>query len=231
METQVTIVGAGPAGTLLALLLHRAGIESIVIERQSRHHVLSRIRAGVLERGTVDVLRGAGLTERLDREGHVHSSTGIAYGGEHVFFVDIGQHAGSHFVAYGQTMLQEDLYQAVDRNGLVIEFDVDDVSIHDITTSKPSVTYTQDGTSKRIDCRYVVGCDGFHGPSRATIPAGVLRTYEKTYPFGWLGILSETPPLDHLVYCSSERGFRTRLATQPDAQPLLPPVFARRHDR
>jgi p-hydroxybenzoate 3-monooxygenase len=207
MHTQVAIVGAGPAGTLLAHLLHRAGIESIVVERQSREHVLGRIRAGVLEWGTVEVLRSAGLGERMDREGHVHTETGIAYGGDHVFYFDIERYAGSRFVAYGQTNIQEDLYAAADAVGLPIEFEAADVAIHDVTSDRPAVTFERDGRSHRIECRYVVGCDGFHGPSKGAIPADVLRRYEKTYPFGWLGILSETPPLEHLVYCNSERGF------------------------
>ncbi|MEO6570999.1 MAG: 4-hydroxybenzoate 3-monooxygenase [Ilumatobacteraceae bacterium] len=207
MQTQVAIVGAGPAGTLLSLLLHQAGIESIVIERQSREHVLSRIRAGVLEWGTVELLRRAGLGERLDAEGHVHSGTGIAYGGEHLFFVDIEKYANSRFVSYGQTNVQEDLYTAADARGLHLEFEVTDVAIHDVTSDRPAVTFARHGRQHRIDCRQVVGCDGFHGPSKAAIPSTVLRQYEKAYPFGWLGILSETPPIEHLVYANSERGF------------------------
>ncbi len=207
METGVAIIGAGPAGTLLAHLLRRSGIDAIVIERQSRDHVLSRIRAGVLEWGTVEVLRSAGLGERMDAEGHVHSGTGVTYGGEHLFFIDIERHAGSHFMAYGQTRIQEDLYLAADDAGLQLEFEVDDVGLHDVETERPSVTYVQHGEPRRIDARFVVGCDGFHGPSKGAIPPHVLRTYEKAYPFGWLGVLSETPPLEHLVYCNSERGF------------------------
>ena len=207
MQTQVAIIGAGPAGSLLAHLLHQAGIESVVIERQSREHVLSRIRAGVLEWGTVEVLRAAGLGGRLDAEGHVHTETGIAYGGEHVFFFDIAKHVGSQFVSYGQTNIQEDLYAAADAADLRFEFEVDDVAIHDPTSDRPAVTFTRRGAPTRIDCRHVVGCDGFHGPSKDAIPTDVLRRYEKAYPFGWLGILSETPPLEHLVYANSERGF------------------------
>ena len=206
MDTQVTIIGAGPAGTLLALLLHRAGVESIVLERQSRDHVLSRIRAGVLEWGTVQVLRDAGLGERMDALGHVHTETGIAYDGR-LFYFDIEKYAGSRFVSYGQTNIQEDLYAAADAVGLRIEFEVDDVEIHDVTGDRPAVTYTRHGAPGRITSRQVVGCDGFHGPSKAAIPPGMLRRYEKAYPFGWLGIMSETPPLDHLVYASSDRGF------------------------
>jgi p-hydroxybenzoate 3-monooxygenase len=207
MDTQVAIIGAGPAGSLLAHLLHRAGIESIVVERQSRDYVLSRIRAGVLEWGTVEVLRAAGLGERMDAEGHVHSGTGLAYGGEHLFFIDIEKHANSRFVSYGQTQVQEDLYIAADAQGIQIEFEVSDVELHDVTGNRPAVTYTQHGERHRIDCQFIVGADGFHGPSKDAIPSSVLRRYEKSYPFGWLGILSETPPLEHLIYANSERGF------------------------
>lgn len=207
MRAQVAIIGAGPAGSLLALLLHRAGIESIVVERQSRDHVLGRIRAGVLEWGTVEVLRAAGLADRIDAEGHVHTETGIAYGGDRLFFVDIARHAGSRFVSYGQTNIQHDLYDAADAAGLRFEFEVADVHVHEPTSDRPSVTFTQHGERRRIECDHVVGCDGFHGPSKEAIPSDVLRRYEKSYPFGWLGILSETPPLDHLVYANSERGF------------------------
>ena len=205
IDTQVAIIGAGPAGSLLAHLLHQAGIESIVIERQTREHVLSRIRAGVLERGTVDVLRSAGLADRLDREGHEHTETGIAYGGTELFYFDIGLHANSSFTSYGQTRIQEDLYLAADAAGLQFEFEVSDVALLDVTSARPAVTFVQHGQEHRIDCRHIVGCDGFYGPSKEAIPD--LRTYEKTYPFGWLGILSETPPLEHLVYCNSPRGF------------------------
>ena len=207
MRTQVAIIGAGPAGSLLAVLLHRAGIDCVVLERQSREHVLTRIRAGVLERGTVEVLRGAGVADRLDAEGNVHTETGIAYGGDQLFYFDIAKHTGSNFVSYGQTNLQEDLYAAAGSAGIPFEFDVTDVAVHDVTTDRPSVTYRSDGALQHLECSQVVGCDGFHGPSKDAIPASVLQRYEKTYPFGWLGILSETPPLEHLVYANSPRGF------------------------
>jgi p-hydroxybenzoate 3-monooxygenase len=205
LTTQVAIVGAGPAGSLLSILLHHAGVESIVIERQSREHVLSRIRAGVLEWGSVELLREHGLGTRMDAEGKIHTETGIAYSGKHLFY--FGKLSNTRFMAYGQTMIQEDLYQAADAAGLQYLFEVDDVALHDVTSSRPSLTFVHDGTSKRIECEYLVGCDGFHGPAKTAIPASALTTYEKTYPFGWLGIMSETPPLEHLVYCNSTRGF------------------------
>jgi p-hydroxybenzoate 3-monooxygenase len=207
LTTQVAIVGAGPAGSLLSIMLHGAGIETVVIERQSREHVLSRIRAGVLEWGTVELLRANGLGARMDAEGHIHTETGIAYGGEHLFYFDIGRYAHTQFMSYGQTMIQEDLYNAADRLGLTFLFEVGDVALRDVTADRPSVVFAHDGQQKRIDCDFIVGCDGFHGPAKSAIPASVLRTFEKSYPFGWLGILSETPPLEHIVYCNSPRGF------------------------
>ncbi|MEY2959390.1 MAG: hypothetical protein RLZZ01_1958, partial [Actinomycetota bacterium] len=160
-----------------------------------------------LEQGSTDVLRAAGVGDRMDTDGHVHTRTGIAYGRSHLFYFDIGRHTGSRFVSYGQTNLQEDLYAAADAAGVAVEFGVDDVAVHDVTTRRPAVTYTLDGVTHRIDCAHVVGCDGFHGPAKAAIPERRLRRFEKTYPFGWLGIMSETPPLDDLVYANSERGF------------------------
>jgi p-hydroxybenzoate 3-monooxygenase len=203
----VAIIGAGPAGTLLSHLLHLAGIDSVVLERQSRSHVLSRIRAGVLEWGSVGVLRDAGVGARMDAEGQIHDGAGIAWAGRDYFFIDIKKHTGLQFMAYGQTLIQEDLYLAREAAGGQLHFEASDVRPHDVTTASPYVTYVLDGTPHRIDCDYVVGCDGYHGVSRTVIPADVIRTYEKDYPFGWLGVLSETPPLPDLVYCNHERGF------------------------
>jgi p-hydroxybenzoate 3-monooxygenase len=196
MRTQVGILGAGPAGLLLAEILHRHGVESVVVERHSRAHVLARIRAGVLEPTTVDVLRENGLAERLDRDGHVHDGVRIVWAGRDGFLIDIHKHCGKKFVAYGQTNLQEDLFAAADRRGARIITEAADVGL--------------DGTSivfktGRVDCDFIAGCDGFHGISRSAIPA--KREYEKVYPFGWLGILSETPPLREIAYCHSPRGF------------------------
>ncbi len=207
ISTSVAIIGAGPAGTLLSHALHRAGIESVVVERSSRAHVLERIRAGVLEWGTVEFLRDQGLGERMDAEGHVHDGTGIVWGGRSSYFIDIKKHVDSQFMAYGQTRIQEDLYAAADARDAAIHFEAADVELHDITSDRPSITFSANGQAERIEADYIVGCDGFHGAGRAAMPSDVLRTYEKSYPFGWLGILSETPPLDDILYCNHERGF------------------------
>ena len=226
MRTQVAIVGGGPAGTLLSLVLRRAGISSVVLERQSRDYVLGRIRAGVLEWGSVEFLRANEVGDRMDAEGHVHDGTRIAWAGRDSFYIDIKKHVGSQFMAYGQTEIQKDLYDAGDRIGTEIVFEASDVGIHDVTTDAPYVTYSANGDAMRVDCDYVAACDGYHGVGRPTIPADVLRTYEKVYPFGWLGILSETPPLPDLVYCNHPR-VRPCLDAQPDAQPLLRAVQPR----
>jgi len=207
IATNVAIIGAGPAGALLSHALDRAGISSVVVERASRAHVLGRIRAGVLEWGTVEFLRELGVSERMDAEGHAHDGTGLVWGGRDVLMIDMHKYAGSQIMSYGQTMLQEDLYLAADRRGGQIVFEAGDVELHDITSARPSVTFVVDGEEGRIEADYIVGCDGFHGPSRQAIPSGVLKTFEKEYPFGWLGILSETPPLDDLIYAHHERGF------------------------
>ncbi|MFN3218397.1 MAG: 4-hydroxybenzoate 3-monooxygenase [Acidimicrobiales bacterium] len=214
LRTQVAIIGAGPAGTLLAHILDRAGIESIVVERSSRSHVLGRIRAGVLEWGSVGVLRDAGLGARMDAEGHVHDGAALVWGGREPFFVDIHANVGSHFMSYGQTRIQEDLYEANDARGGHIVFDADDVEIHDVL-ARPWVSFSVGGAAERIDADFVIGCDGFHGAARRAIPAEVLRTFGKEYPFGWLGVMSETPPLRDLVYANHERGFA--LASQRNA--------------
>jgi p-hydroxybenzoate 3-monooxygenase len=203
MRTQVAIIGGGPAGMLLSALLHRQGIESVVLERQSREYVLSRIRAGVLEPTTVEVLRANGLAERMDREGHVHDGMKIVWAGRESYFIDIHKHVGKRFVAYGQTNLQEDLYAAADRRGAQVVFEAAQVQPAGFDTDTPWVTFSKD----RVDCDFIVGCDGFHGVSRKSMPPGTLREYEKVYPFGWLGILSETPPLPDITYCNHPRGF------------------------
>jgi p-hydroxybenzoate 3-monooxygenase len=207
MRTEVVIVGAGPAGTLLSQLLHHAGIDHVVVERQSRTHVLSRVRAGVLEWSSVEVLRAAGVGRRMDVEGDPHDVINLAWGGEHVLPIRLQELTGRQMMAYGQTELQHDLYDAADANATKLLFEVDDIELHDVTTDAPSVTFRHNGSDERIECDVIAGCDGFHGVSRATIPETERREYERVYPFGWLGILSQTPPLPHLVYTNHKRGF------------------------
>jgi p-hydroxybenzoate 3-monooxygenase len=215
MNTQVTILGAGPAGLLLAEILHRAGIASIVLERQDRAHVLSRIRAGVLEPTTVDVLRANGLAERLDREGHRHDGMRIVWAGRESFFIDIHQHLGLQFATYGQTQIQEDLFAAADRRGATVLTGVEDVRLSGLDSTRPQVRLRHRGEEVLIDCDFVAGCDGFHGVSRKSIPPGVLREFEKVYPFGWLGVLARTPPLPDITYANHPRGFALGSARNP----------------
>ena len=203
MKTQVAIIGGGPAGMLLSELLHRQGVASVVLERQSRAYVVSRIRAGVLEPTTVEVLRANGLAARMDSEGHVHDGMKIVWAGRESYFIDIHKHVGKRFVAYGQTNLQEDLFEAAERRGAQMVFEAAEVQPRDFETDRPWVSFGKE----RLDCEFIAGCDGFHGVSRKSMPPGVLREYEKVYPFGWLGILSETPPLPDITYCNHPRGF------------------------
>ena len=189
------------------IFLHRNGIDSIVLERQSRSYVLERIRAGVLEAGTVELLREVGLGMRMDREGHPHDGSAIAWEGRPRFFIDTKKFTGKRMMAYGQTAITEDLYAARDAAGGQIIDEAGNVQLHELTTSQPYVTYDKSESSCRIDCDYVAGCDGYHGVSRPAIPSSVLRTYEKSYPFGWIGIMSETPPFPDICYCYHHRGF------------------------
>ena len=207
MRTQVAIIGGGPSGLLLSQLLHKQGIDSVVLERKTKDYVLGRIRAGILEVGFVNLMREAGVGERMDKESFAHDGTQISYGNE-MFHVDFKKHTGTQVVVYGQTEVTRDLYAAREAAGGTIVYNVDHVVIHDADTDTPYVTYEADGQEHRLDCDYVAGCDGFHGVSRQTIPLTVRREYEKLYPFGWLGVLSETPPVhEELIYANSERGF------------------------
>ncbi len=207
MRTQVAIVGGGPSGLLLAQLLHLQGISSVVLERKTKDYVLGRIRAGVLEVGLVDQLRAAGVGERLDADGITHDGTVISYGDEQIR-IDFAAHTDQTVTVYGQTEVTRDLYAAREEMGGAFVFDVENVEIKDADTDQPYVTYQKDGTGHRIDCDYVAGCDGFHGVSRQSIPTDKRQEFEKVYPFGWLGILSETPPVhEELIYASSDAGF------------------------
>ena len=192
---------------LLSHILHRNGIDSIVLERQSRTHVLARIRAGVLEAGTVTLLHEVGLGARMEREGHPHDGSAIAWEGRPRLFIDAKKLTGKAMMAYGQTAITEDLYSALDAAGGQVIDEADNVRLHELTSGRPYVTFEKEGSRLRIDCDYVAGCDGYHGVSRPSIPSSMLRTYEKSYPFGWLGIMSETPPYPDLCYCYHSRGF------------------------
>ncbi len=207
MKTAVVVIGGGPAGLLLSQRLALAGIENVVLEQQSRAYVLERIRAGVLEWGSVEVLRDSEVGQRMDAEGHVHDGTDIVWGDQQRLLLNTRKYADKPMMSYGQTNITEDLYAARDAmDGLIID-QAKQVALHELKGDAPYVTYTKDGEHHRIDCNFVAGCDGFHGVSRSSIPADIRRDFEKVYPFGWLGILSETPPLPDIIYANSERGF------------------------
>lgn len=207
MRTQVAIIGGGPSGLLLSQLLNKAGISTFVLERKSRDYVLSRIRAGVLETGAVELIRAAGAGARMDREGQLHDGCYLASNGR-MFHVDFKGSCGKQVMVYGQTEVTKDLYDAQDAIGATVIHDAEDVALHDLTGDAPFVTYSLNGQPQRLDCDFVAGCDGFHGISRQSMPAEVRREFEKVYPFGWLGILSRTPPVEHeLIYAAHDRGF------------------------
>jgi len=208
MKTKVAIIGAGPSGLLLGQLLHKAGIDNVVLERQSGEYVLGRIRAGVLEQGMVDLMREAGVSERMDAEGLVHDGIELVFGGRRDR-IDLKRlTGGSSVLVYGQTEVTRDLMAAREASGAATIYEAANVQLHDVKGETPYVTFEKNGETYRLDCDYIAGCDGFHGVSRKSIPAEVLTHYERVYPFGWLGMLSDTPPVNHeLIYAHHERGF------------------------
>jgi p-hydroxybenzoate 3-monooxygenase len=208
-RTQVAIIGSGPSGLLLARLLHLHGIETVVLESRSREYVLSRIRAGVLEQGMANLLREARVGERMDREGLVHEGINIAFAGR-LERVDLRQASGGKTVmVYGQTELTRDLMQAhIDEAGGLVYYEAPALAVEDYDTDRPRIIYQHEGERKELLCDFVAGCDGYHGAARQSLPAHRLRVFERTYPFGWLGILSDVPPVNaELIYVNHERGF------------------------
>jgi p-hydroxybenzoate 3-monooxygenase len=208
MRTQVAIIGAGPSGLLLGQLLHRAGIDNVILERQTGEYVLGRIRAGILEQGTVDLMHEAGVGTRIGHEGIVHHSIELVFQGERHPIDVSGLTGGKVVTAYGQTEMTRDLMEARAAEGLVTVYGAQDVALHGFDGPSPSVTYRHGGQSHELQCDFIAGCDGFHGVSRATVRDKVTE-YEKVYPFGWLGVLADVPPVSPhaIVYGNSERGF------------------------
>jgi len=208
MRTQVGIIGAGPSGLLLSQLLHLQGIDTIVLERRSAEYVLGRIRAGVLEQGMVDLLKQAKVSERLEAEGLIHEGFDLSFNGQRHRIDLAGLTGGQTVTVYGQTEVTKDLMEAREKLGGQVIYEAENVQPHDIDTDSPRLTYRKDGVDHEITCDYIAGCDGYHGISRQSAPEDALRTFERVYPFGWLGILSETPPVSHeLIYNSHNRGF------------------------
>ena len=208
MRTQVVIVGGGPSGLLLGQLLYRAGVDAVILERQSPDYVLGRIRAGVLEQVTLDVLTQAGVDQRMNKEGLVHTGFDLLFKGERHRIDMAALTGGKKVMVYGQTEVTRDLMDARAAAGLTTVYDADDVQIHNFDSAHPHVTYSKDGISHTIECDFIAGCDGFHGVCRASVPRQSIQEYEKVYPFGWLGVLSDTPPVhEELIYVNSQRGF------------------------
>jgi p-hydroxybenzoate 3-monooxygenase len=209
MRTQVAIIGAGPAGLLLGQLLFKAGIDNVVVERQSRDYVLGRIRAGVLEQVMVELMDECGVGARMHREGLVHEGIELLFKGARHRIDFPSLTTGKTVMVYGQTEVTRDLMEARAAAGLATVYDVGDtVSLHEFDGSSPKVRYRKDGQAHQIECDYIAGCDGFHGVSRASVPKGAIHEYEKVYPFGWLGLLADVPPVFHeLIYAHTERGF------------------------
>lgn len=207
LKTQVAIIGAGPAGLLLGHLLRAEGIDCVIVERVSGDYVLGRIRAGVLEQITVQLMERLGLDGRMKAQGLPHDGFNLA-DGDRLIRIDIEALTGKHVMVYGQTEITRDLMDACEERGLEVIYEAQDVTLHDVESDAPSLTYVKDGATHRIDARFICGCDGFHGPSRRAIPESAGKSFELVYPFGWLGILADVPPCNHeLIYANHERGF------------------------
>lgn len=208
LETQVAIIGAGPSGLLLGQLLAKQGISNIIVERATRDYVLGRIRAGILEQGFADLIREAGVNQRMDSEGHVHDGFEIAFGERRVRIDLKSLTQGKEVVCYGQVEITHDLMQARAAKGLTTYYEASDVQPHEVNSTTPYLTFEHDGQPYQLHCDYIAGCDGFHGVSRQTIPQELRTEHERTYPFGWLGLLSDTAPVSQeLIYCKHKRGF------------------------
>ncbi|NAO54471.1 4-hydroxybenzoate 3-monooxygenase [Pseudomonas syringae] len=208
MKTKVAIIGSGPSGLLLGQLLQRAGIDNVIVERKDPDYILSRIRAGVLEQGMTDLLREAGVSERMDAEGMIHDGFELAFAGrcERIDLKSLAD--GRTVMVYGQTEVTRDLMAARAATGAMTIYNAADVKAHDLKSDSPYLTFVKDGETVRLDCDYIAGCDGFHGVSRQSIPADALKVFERVYPFGWLGVLADTPPVnEELVYANHPRGF------------------------
>ncbi len=209
MRTQVGIIGSGPSGLLLARLLHLQGIDTVILESRSREYVQGRIRAGVIEQGMADMLREAKVGERMDREGLIHEGINIAFDNR-LERIDFPSHTdGKVVMVYGQTEITHDLMKAhIDEAGGIVHYEAPAIRVEDYDTDSPRIIYEQNGEQKELVCDFVAGCDGYHGVARQSVAADTISVFERTYPFGWLGVLSDVPPVrDELVYVNHERGF------------------------
>ena len=207
MRTKVVIIGGGPSGLLLSRLLSLEGIDNVILEKQSKEHVVGRVRAGVLENGTIEMLRQAGVSSRLNEEGFKHDGIQLSFK-NHGFRIDLKKLTKKHVTVYGQTEVTKDLYDIIEKEGGNIINGAENVSPHDIGKQESFVTFKKNGVEKKITCDFVAGCDGYHGISRKTIPKKLVNSFERVYPFGWLGILSETTPVsEELIYANHGNGF------------------------